>query len=120
MGGASVVSLLMTHTDCCDGTDELGGCKNTCIEKNSAKRDDLKRQIDDYKTSLDRKAQYAASANGVRENVKQRFQLVDTDIEKAEKELQRLTGAFCEGNCLLACSSGNAVAVLKLSLLVLP
>lgn len=44
--------------------------------------------------ALDRKAQYASSAKGVRENVKQRFAHVDGDIEKAERELERLTGVF--------------------------
>eukprot|EP00879_Flechtneria_rotunda_P005269 GHRR01005555.1.p1 GENE.GHRR01005555.1~~GHRR01005555.1.p1 ORF type:complete len:448 (+),score=103.22 GHRR01005555.1:129-1472(+) len=77
--------------DCCDGTDELSGCKNTCIEKNSAKRDELKQKISEYRTALDRKAQYAASAAGVRENIKQRFQNVDGDIEQAEQELHKLS-----------------------------
>jgi hypothetical protein len=81
--------------DCCDGTDELSGCKNTCIEKNSAKRDTLKREIDTYQAALDRKSSYASSANGVRENIKQRFAIVDSDIEKAQQELQRLAGVFC-------------------------
>lgn len=82
-------------TDCCDGTDELSGCKNTCIEKNSAKRDALNKEINEYKAALDRKGQYASSANGVRENIKQRFQNVDSDLEKAEKELESLTGRNC-------------------------
>jgi chromosome segregation ATPase len=83
---------LLFSADCCDGTDELSGCKNTCIEKNSAKRDAIKRQIDDYKAALDRRGQYASSAHGVRENIKQRFANVDSEIEKAEQELQRLAG----------------------------
>jgi uncharacterized coiled-coil DUF342 family protein len=82
----------MFFADCCDGTDELSGCKNTCIEKNSAKRDAIKKQIDDYKAALDRKGQYVSSAHGVRENIKQRFANVDSEIEKAEQELERLAG----------------------------
>ncbi|KAF6254346.1 glucosidase II beta subunit-like-domain-containing protein [Scenedesmus sp. NREL 46B-D3] len=76
--------------DCCDGTDELSGCRNTCIEKNSAKRDALRAKIDEYKASLQSKAQYAASAAGVRENIKQRHQNVDGDIAATEQELQKL------------------------------
>lgn len=78
--------------DCCDGTDELSGCKNTCIEKNSAKRDAIQKEIADYQAALDRKGQYASSASGVRENIKQRFANVDSDLEQAEKELERLKG----------------------------
>eukprot|EP00878_Enallax_costatus_P000980 GHUV01001112.1.p1 GENE.GHUV01001112.1~~GHUV01001112.1.p1 ORF type:complete len:580 (+),score=160.69 GHUV01001112.1:58-1797(+) len=77
--------------DCCDGSDELSGCKNTCIEKNSAKRDALKKKIDEYKASLEKKAQYAASAAGVREHIKQRHQNVDGDIANTEEELAKLT-----------------------------
>lgn len=76
--------------DCCDGTDELSGCKNTCIEKNSAKRDSIKKQIEDYQAALDKKAQYVSSAHGVRTNIKTRFANVDKDIAAAEKELERL------------------------------
>jgi hypothetical protein len=79
-------------SDCCDGTDELSGCKNTCIEKNSAKRDAIQKEIADYQAALDRKGQYASSASGVRENIKQRFANVDSDLEQAEKELERLKG----------------------------
>lgn len=88
----------MLPADCCDGTDELSGCKNTCIEKNSAKREAIKKQIDDYQAALDRKAQYAAGAAGVRDNIKQRHANVDSDIEKAEKELERLTGEHPPGS----------------------
>ncbi|WIA37222.1 hypothetical protein OEZ86_014172 [Tetradesmus obliquus] len=77
--------------DCCDGTDELSGCKNTCIEKNSAKRDALRAKIDEYKASLEKKGQYAASAAGVREHIKQRHANVDGDIAATEQELQKLT-----------------------------
>lgn len=80
--------------DCCDGSDELSGCKNTCIEKNSAKRDALKQKIDEYKASLEKKAQYAASAAGVRENIKLRHQNVDGDIANTEQELEKLTGWY--------------------------
>lgn len=90
-----------THAlaDCCDGTDELGGCKNTCIEKNSAKRDAIKKQIDDYRAALDRKAQYASSAHGVRTNIKTRFAHVDADIVAAERELERLAGGCDKTAC---------------------
>ncbi|KAF8065786.1 glucosidase 2 subunit beta [Scenedesmus sp. PABB004] len=77
--------------DCCDGSDELSGCKNTCIEKNSATRDALRARIGEYKASLEKKAAYAASAAGVRENIKQRHANVDGDIARAEAELEKLT-----------------------------
>jgi hypothetical protein len=84
--------FLQPPADCCDGTDELSGCKNTCIEKNSAKRDALRAKIDEYKASLEKKAQYASSAAGVREHIKQRHQNVDGDIASTEQELQKLAG----------------------------
>jgi hypothetical protein len=96
-----LICPLLFSADCCDGTDELSGCKNTCIEKNSAKRDAIKRQIDDYKAALDRRGQYASSAHGVRENIKQRFANVDSEIEKAEQELQRLAGGPTGAECVV-------------------
>jgi hypothetical protein len=108
--GTSVVLIchsfpVACFADCCDGTDELSGCKNTCIEKNSAKRDTLKKKIDEYKQALDRKAQYAASAAGVRANMKQRFQNVDQDIVNAGQEVQKLSGEVQQ------LQTGAAVAV---------
>lgn len=87
-------STPFTSTDCCDGSDELSGCTNTCIEKNSAKRDELKTAIDAYKTSLEAKARYAASAASVRSTIKSRFKAVDGDLAKAEKELERTIGVL--------------------------
>lgn len=86
--------MLGACADCCDGSDELSGCKNTCIEKNSAKRDALKQKIDEYRASLEKKTQYASSAAGVREHIKQRHQNVDGDIANTEEELQKLTGEY--------------------------
>jgi uncharacterized coiled-coil DUF342 family protein len=84
------------RADCCDGTDELSGCTNTCIEKNSAKRDELRAKIDAYKASLEVKASYASSAVGVRQHIKQRHKNVDGDIKATEAELTKLTGAHTE------------------------
>lgn len=99
------VARVLSAADCCDGSDELSGCKNTCIEKNSAKRDALRKKIDELKAALDKKAAYAASAAGVRENIRQRHANVDGDIAKAEAELERLTGARAarRGGGNLAC-----------------
>jgi hypothetical protein len=105
--------LFPSPADCCDGTDELSGCKNTCIEKNSAKRDALRAKIDEFKASLEKKAQYAASAAGVREHIKQRHANVDGDIASTEQELQKLTGAARGAGLQLALLQQPAAAAVR-------
>ncbi|GBF96865.1 glucosidase 2 subunit beta [Raphidocelis subcapitata] len=78
--------------DCCDGTDELEGCKNTCIEKNAAVREGLLQQVDEYKQALAKRRDYAAGAAQERKDMKERLGSIDSDIEAAGKEVVRLAG----------------------------
>ena len=78
--------------DCCDGTDELEGCANTCIEKNAAVREGLQKQVDDYKAALAKRKEYAAGAAAARQRMRERLGAVDADIAGAEKEVEKLLG----------------------------
>lgn len=74
----------------CDGTDELEGCKNTCIEKNAAVRESLKQKVDDYKRALAKRAEYAAGAAQARKDMKARMGVIDSEIAAAEAEVESL------------------------------
>jgi hypothetical protein len=78
--------------DCCDGTDELEGCKNTCIERNAVVREGLLQQVEEYKQALAKRKDYAAGAAQARKDMKERLASIDGDIAAAAKEVERLAG----------------------------
>jgi hypothetical protein len=78
--------------DCCDGSDELDGCTNTCIEKNAAVREGLKQKVEDYKRALDKRREYAAGAAARRAEMGVRLGSIDGEIAAAEKEVERTQG----------------------------
>ncbi len=79
-------------TDCCDGSDELEGCKNTCIEKNAAVRETLKQKVEDYKKALDKRREYASGAAGSRKTMRARLGGIDGDIAEAGAAVEKAAG----------------------------
>lgn len=78
--------------ECCDGTDELGGCKNTCIEKNAAVRESLKQKVEEYKKALAKKKEYSKQAVTKRQDMRSRLAGIDGEIETAKNEVEHYTG----------------------------
>jgi len=83
--------------DCCDGSDELAGCTNTCIEKNAAVREQLKQKVADYKAALDQRASYIAQAPALRDEMAARQGAMDGLIADKEQEVKELQGGSAAG-----------------------
>lgn len=81
------------HADCCDGTDELEGCQNTCIEKNAAVRESLAKKVQEYKAALEKRQQYVQAAQQKRDEMRARAAGINAEIEAAQERVVRLEGA---------------------------
>lgn len=88
----SVTRRIACHADCCDGTDELSGCSNTCVEKNAAVREALKAKVAEYKQALDIKEAYKEQAEDLRATLQQRGNVIDAEIAAKAQEVDALQG----------------------------
>ena len=66
--------------DCCDGTDELKGCTNTCLEKSAGALLSLQQKVSSYSHLLNKKAGYVSQAAERRKHWASRTHTIDTDI----------------------------------------
>jgi hypothetical protein len=88
----ALLTAIWFPADCCDGSDEVSGCKNTCLEKNAAVREGLKQKLADYKKALKTKHVVLDSADAKRHHIQERLQNIPADITAAQQRVAQLAG----------------------------
>jgi protein kinase C substrate 80K-H len=78
--------------DCCDGTDELSGCTNTCLKKNAVVREGLQQKIEEYKLSLHKKKEILDSAAKKKSHIVSRLGSIDKEISDKTVEIDQWAG----------------------------
>ena len=103
---------LYRYTDCCDGTDELKGCSNTCIEKSAGALLELQQKVAAYSNTLAKKASYVHQAAERRKNWAARTHTIDSEItaKMIDVEIVRSTfWALCILPCRLSCCHADSL-----------
>lgn len=68
------------YTDCCDGTDEAKGCKNTCKAAGSAARQDLVSKTKEYTAGVKTRQKYISQSQANKAQWKLELLRVQKDI----------------------------------------
>lgn len=68
------------YTDCCDGTDEAKGCKNTCRAAGSAARQDLVSKSKEYAAGVKTRQKYISQSQANKAQWKLELLRVQKDI----------------------------------------
>jgi hypothetical protein len=71
---------MILTSDCCDGTDELRGCTNTCLEKSAGRLIELQQKVASYGDMLAKKANYVEQAAARRKEWGARSHTIDEEI----------------------------------------
>ena len=76
----SCCKLSYMYTDCCDGTDEAKGCKNTCRAAGSAARQDLVSKTKEYTAGVKTRQKYISQSQANKAQWKLELLRVQKDI----------------------------------------
>ena len=88
------VGLLWLYADCCDGSDELQGCKNTCKAAGSAARQELVSQSKDYAAGAKSRLKYVSQSQANKQRWKLDLAQVQKDISQQQTVTDKAKGAF--------------------------
>ena len=86
--------LLWLYADCCDGSDELQGCKNTCKAAGSAARQELTSQSKDYAAGAKSRLKYVSQSQANKQLWKLDLTQVQKDISQQQTITDKAKGAF--------------------------
>ena len=89
-----VSAIVCVCADCCDGSDEAGGCPNVCLEHSAVVRKGLAKQLEEYEAALKQKQALIKDAVVKRRFIASRLQSIDDDIEGSQVELKKLEGIY--------------------------
>ncbi len=78
--------------DCCDGTDELKGCSNTCLDKSAGALLSLQQKVAAYGNTLAKKASYVKQAAERRKSWATRTHTIDSEIAAKFSQVEVVRG----------------------------
>lgn len=81
-------------TDCCDGSDERTGCKDTCVEQGLAALEDLRQRLAAQQAGVAVKKQYVADAAAVVAGWVREKEGLEPQISAQQQEVDRLKGGM--------------------------
>lgn len=91
------VSALVGCTDCCDGTDEKTGCRNSCLDKSAALRTAARGLVDQYVAALVDKDQSIAAGHATKAQLLTQVRTIHHDILTQQAAVKVLEGGL--GTC---------------------
>ena len=83
----------MGVADCCDGSDELQGCKNTCKAAGSAARQELASKSKDYAAGANSRLKYVSQSQANKQRWKLDLAQVQKDISQQQTMTDKAKGA---------------------------
>ena len=84
----------MFVSDCCDGSDELQGCKNTCKAAGSAARHELASKSKEYAAGAKTRLKYVNQAQLNKAQWKKDLAQVQKDISQQQTVTDKAKGAL--------------------------
>ena len=95
-------------TDCCDGTDEVKGCKNTCKEAGSAARLDLISQAKEFTAGAKTRQKYISQSQASKTQWKSELTKVQKEISVQQGITDKAKGLpLCKLLCYIKGVSGK-------------
>lgn len=86
--GSTSVSLAAAFVDdglcdCCDGSDEIQGCPNRCLEESAPLLQEMKDKLSVYTSALEKKANFQQEAVEKKTNWQKRSEMIHHEIHAA-------------------------------------
>ena len=102
MGDAMQPSLW--SPDCCDGTDEQQGCKNTCKQAGSAARQELASKTKEYAAGAKTRQKYISQFQTSRQTWQQDLDKVNKDLGPQQELADKAKGLVFSSLCRIVLS----------------
>lgn len=92
LGFTHVLTSSWLWIDCCDGSDEVQGCKNTCKAAGSAARQELVGQTKDYAAGAKSRLKYVSQSQANQAQWKSDLEKVKKDITQQQSVTDKAKG----------------------------